>query len=259
MAPTGINLRLTLGRGSDKQRSMAEGRQPIRPPELSELETFVLAVDHGSIAGAARQLRISTQAAAKRLSQLETLASEPLVVRTRRGVTVTDVGMRLYPAAREALQQRDRVMRALTGKPPPDPLRIAGMNELIGATPAAPTEELLKRAEAILAVIFHGTSEPIIISRASDGLIHEINDAAVRLLGYDQHALRGRSAFEVDLWQEPHRRDHHVQQAIATRQPQHARLGIRTRTGEHHTVKARFEAIELSDTIHVLVTIRDST
>jgi PAS domain S-box-containing protein len=236
---------------------MAAERQPIRPPEFSELETFVLAVDQASIAGAARQLRISTQAAAKRLSQLETLARGPLVIRTHRGVTVTDAGVRLYPVAREALQHRDRVMRALTGTPPSDPLRIAGMNELIGATPAPPAEELLKRTEAIMAAIFHATSEPIIISRASDGLIHEINDAAVRLLGYDQHAIRGRSAFEVDLWQQPDRRNHHVQQAITTRQPQQARLVIRTRTGKHHAVSARFEAIELRHTMHVLVTIRD--
>jgi len=110
-----------------------------------------------------------------------------------------------------------------------------------------------------MAAIFHGTSEPIIVSRASDGLIHEINDAAVRLLGYDQHAIRGRSAFEVDLWEEPDRRNHHVQQAIATRQPQEARLVIRTRTGDHRAVRARFEAIELRDTIHVLVTIREPT
>ena len=254
--PTGINLKLTLGRGFDKQRPIAAERQPIRPPEFSELETFVLAADEGSIAGAARRLRISTQAAAKRLSQLETLASAPLVIRTRRGVTVTDAGTRLYPVAREALQQRDRVTRALTGKPPSDPLRIAGMNELIGATPATPTEELLSRAEAIMAAIFHGTSEPMIISRASDGLIHEINDAAVRLLGYDQHAIRGRSAFEVDLWQDPDRRNHQVQQAITARQPQQARLIIRTRTGKHLAVTARFEAIELRDTIHVLVTLR---
>ena len=130
---------------------------------------------------------------------------------------------------------------------------------MIGATPTLPTEELLKRTEAIMAAIFHGTSEPIIVSRASDGLIHEINDAAVRLLGYDQHAIRGRSAFEVDLWEEPDRRNHHVQQAIATRQPQEARLVIRTRTGDHRAVRARFEAIELRDTIHVLVTIREPT
>jgi PAS domain S-box-containing protein len=234
-------------------------RQPIRPPEFSELETFVLAVEERSIAGAARRMRISTQAAAKRLNQLEILAHAPLVSRTRRGVRPTDAGMRLYPVAREALQQRIRVIRALTGEPPPDPRRIAGMHKLIGATPAPPTEELLERTEAIMAAIFHGTSEPIIISRASDGLIHEINDAAVRLTGYDQQTIRGRSAFEVDLWQEPDRRNHHVQEAITSGQPQQATLVIRTRTGEQLPVDVRFEAIDLHDAIHLVTSLREVT
>jgi hypothetical protein len=70
----------------------------IRPPEFSELETFVLAIEEGSIARAAGRLRISAPAAAKRIRQLEALAHSPLLIRGRRGVTATETGARLYPA-----------------------------------------------------------------------------------------------------------------------------------------------------------------
>jgi len=232
-------------------------REPIRPPELSELETFVLAVEEGSIARAASTLQISTQAAAKRISQLEAIARGRLLTRTRRGVTATDAGARLYPIAREALAHRSRVIGALAGAPAPDPLRIAGLHRLLGRTPTPPAEELLRDTEAVMAAIFHASAEAIIVTRADDGLIYELNDAAVELLGYDPHELRGRTVFEVDLWEDLDCRNACVQRAISTREPQQARLVLRTRDGGRRRVAARFEAIDLHDTVHVLLTIHD--
>jgi len=53
-------------------------QQPTRPPELSELEAFALAVEEGSIAAAADRLQITGPAAAKRIRQLERFAGTPL-------------------------------------------------------------------------------------------------------------------------------------------------------------------------------------
>jgi len=217
----------------------------------------VLAVEEGSIARAASTLQISTQAAAKRISQLEAIARGRLLTRTRRGVTATDAGARLYPIAREALAHRSRVIGALAGAPAPDPLRIAGLHRLLGRTPTPPAEELLRDTEAVMAAIFHASAEAIIVTRADDGLIYELNDAAVELLGYDPHELRGRTVFEVDLWEDLDCRNACVQRAISTREPQQARLVLRTRDGGRRRVAARFEAIDLHDTVHVLLTIHD--
>ncbi len=89
-----------------------------RGPELSELETFVLAVEEGSIARAAARLRISSPAAAKRIRQLEVLAHAPLLVRGRRGVKATDAGRLLYPVARDLVLRRGDALDALRGTTP---------------------------------------------------------------------------------------------------------------------------------------------
>jgi DNA-binding transcriptional LysR family regulator len=95
--------------------AVAAGPELIRSPELSELETFVLAVEEGSLSRAARRLRISTQAAAKRVRQIEALADAPLLVRTSRGVSATATGERLYPIARDLLARRGQAVGALRG------------------------------------------------------------------------------------------------------------------------------------------------
>ena len=232
-------------------------REPIRAPELSELETFVLALDEGSMARAAGRLRISTQAAAKRIRQLEVLAHAPLLVRGRRGVSATETGARLYPLARELLSQRDRIVDALAGAPAPDPLRIAGLHQLVGRAPAPLTEDEFRNTEAVLAAVFHGTSEAVALTRVEDGLIHEVNDAAVRLLGYQQGDLRGRKADELQIWEDIGLRDECVRLAVSNRQAQHAELVLRTRDRERLLVAARFEAVELRGTAHILVTLRE--
>ncbi len=231
--------------------------EPIRAPELSELETFVLALDEGSIARAAGRLRISSQAAAKRIRQLEVLAHAPLLVRGRRGVSATEIGARLYPIACESISQRDRIVEALAGAPAPDPLRIAGMRQLLGRAPAPRTEAEFKTTEAVLAAIFHGTSEAVALTRVEDGLIREVNDAAVRLLGYQQRDLRGRLAPEVQVWDDIGLRDECVRRAVSSREPQHAELVVRARGGHRLLVAARFEAVELGGSTHVLVTLRE--
>ncbi len=235
---------------------VAATRQPIRAPELSELETFVLSLEEGSISRAAGRLRISTQAAAKRIRQLEVLAQTPLLVRGRRGVTATETGARLYPIALDLLAHRNRAVAALGGAPEVDPLRIAGMHKLFGRAPASRSEESFKNTEALLAAVFHATAEAVALIRPEDGLIHEINDAAVRLLGYEQGELRGRTAREINIWEDIGRRDECVQLAISTGEPQQAELVLRTRAGERLLAAVRFDAIELQDGVRVLVTSR---
>jgi DNA-binding transcriptional LysR family regulator len=92
---------------------LSREQEPIRLPALSEFETFVLAIEEGSIARAASRLRISPPAAAKRIRQLEAFAQTQLLTRGRRGVEATETGTRLFPIARRLLAQRDRAVQLL--------------------------------------------------------------------------------------------------------------------------------------------------
>ncbi len=252
----GTNLRFALILQEPAYIAFVGAREPIRGPEFSELETFVLAIEEGSIARAAGRLGISAPAAAKRIRQLEALARDPLLIRGRRGVTATEAGARLYPVARELLGHRSRLVGALMGAPWADPLRIAGLHQLLGAIPMLSTEELFKASESVLSAIFYASAEAILMTRARDGLIDEVNDAAVRLLGYDREDVRAGKVFEGEIWEDSGRRDEVVQTAVVTREPQRAELVLRTRSGDRRLAAARFEAIELREEIHILITVR---
>lgn len=79
--------------------------KPVRPPDITELQTFCVAADMGSLGRAARRLHVSQPALTKRLRNLEALAGVQLLDRSPRGVTLTSAGRRLYEEARRALEQ----------------------------------------------------------------------------------------------------------------------------------------------------------
>ncbi|MGZ4278384.1 MAG: LysR family transcriptional regulator [Solirubrobacteraceae bacterium] len=80
---------------------------PSRTPELSELRSLVAAADSGTLGRAALRLHISQPALTKRLQALEATVGTTLFERSRRGVTLTPAGRRLYEHARPLLAAAD--------------------------------------------------------------------------------------------------------------------------------------------------------
>ena len=228
-------------------------REPIRPPEFSELEAFVLAVDEGSIARAAARLRISATAAAKRIHQLEAISRRSLLDRDTRGVRATQAGSQFYAAARDILDQRRRLVETLAGSPPTDPLRISGIQHVLGRLDAPPAEDVVRQTEALLAALFHAAHEPIVMTRADSSIMCEINDAGVQLIGYEQDEIRGQLVAEVNVWDDIERRNELVRRTLATGEPQQGELTIITKQGERQPVRARFQPVELHGIRYLLV------
>lgn len=85
---------------------------------LTELETFVYAVQEGSLSGAARRLHVSQPAVSSRLKKLEAELGEPVLQRTGRGVTPTPAGTHLYARARPLLEELARLGQELAGDGP---------------------------------------------------------------------------------------------------------------------------------------------
>jgi DNA-binding transcriptional LysR family regulator len=98
----------------------------IKAPDVAELRAFCVAADLGSIGRAAVTLHSSQPAVSKRIRSLEALAGTELLERSRRGVTLTAAGQRLYPEARKLLDQAD-VITDLFGAlgPATAPVRLA--------------------------------------------------------------------------------------------------------------------------------------
>jgi DNA-binding transcriptional LysR family regulator len=67
------------------------------------LETFLIAVDHGSIAEAARRLNLTAAAAAKRIRALEAELGAVLVLRSGRAIRPTQAGAAIVERARHFL------------------------------------------------------------------------------------------------------------------------------------------------------------
>lgn len=196
-------------------------------------------MDRGTLTRAADELRISVPAAAKRVRQLEVLAHTPLLYRGRRGVTPTRAGARLIPSARRLLAAGPVFGAALAGAPAPVPLRIADMLQLRGRAHGPTSEEVLRQTEALLDSVFHASSDSMWISRQDDDVICEINDAGARLTGYERDEIRGSSVTELGLWEDMDRRHELVKRAVATREPQQARLVLHEREGQTLLVNAR--------------------
>lgn len=74
-------------------------------PELSQLKTFVLTSELGSLAAVARKLEISPAAISKQLSRLEEELKVQLLVRSTRKVELTEVGVNYCLQCRRILEE----------------------------------------------------------------------------------------------------------------------------------------------------------
>ncbi|MCA9730088.1 MAG: LysR family transcriptional regulator [Candidatus Eisenbacteria bacterium] len=83
-----------------------------------DLETFVLAVQHGSLSEAARRLFVSQPAVSVRLRRLEAAVGEPLLYRSGRGVRPTPTGAHLFERARPLLDELRDLEKDLRGGGP---------------------------------------------------------------------------------------------------------------------------------------------
>lgn len=77
--------------------------------DLIDLRYFVLAVDAGGIAAAARQANISVSALSERLKALEEQAGVALLTRSAKGSRPTQAGLELSAQARAVLMQAERL------------------------------------------------------------------------------------------------------------------------------------------------------
>ncbi|MGO8920253.1 MAG: LysR family transcriptional regulator [Stellaceae bacterium] len=82
---------------------------------LTAMQAFVQVVDSGSFSAAARRLNVGQPALSKSIAQLEDRLGVKLLVRTTRGLTPTEAGLKFYERARRSIDEADEAESAARG------------------------------------------------------------------------------------------------------------------------------------------------
>ena len=148
-------------------------------------------------------------------------------------VALTATG--LYGVLHAELQKRDRIDQALQ----------EDMRERAKAMVA------LGQSESRFSTIFHHSPVATGISRL-DAHIVDVNDAFLRLSGYERDELIGRTATEVGLWLYPEKHPELVEHRSKETTPNNFEIKGRTKSGEITTLLASAELIDIGGVMHII-------
>src|SRR5262245_42596716 len=138
------------------------------------LESFVMVVDKGSIAEAARRLNLTAAAIAQRIRALEREIGAPLVSRSGRTIRPTEAGVAVLGRARNFLREVRDLKSIATNDKPSGELRLGAISSAISGLLPDILKLLAERHQAIEVHILTGTSEEL-YHKVLDGEV----DAAV--------------------------------------------------------------------------------
>jgi molybdate transport repressor ModE-like protein len=81
--------------------------------DLTDLQLFVHVIEAGTISAGAKATFLTPASASERIKGMEDALGQPLVVRGRKGVSLTDAGTAVLKHARAILQQVQRMQGEL--------------------------------------------------------------------------------------------------------------------------------------------------
>lgn len=178
---------------SEARRMTLRRRALRRLPETTELVTFIVVAEEGSLSQASRSLHISAQAVGKRLDNLEAAVGERLLLRGPRGTTLTWAGRRLRRNAlrivdeAEALLDRSRTHEA-----------DSTVELLVGGAAAGPAM-LVGDLESLIDAILATVSDGVPLVRVSDDTVIGVNEAMSTILGRSRLELLSKPGVVREL------------------------------------------------------------
>jgi two-component system, cell cycle sensor histidine kinase and response regulator CckA len=120
-------------------------------------------------------------------------------------------------------------------------------------------EEGLRKSETYFSTIFHASPVAIAITRLSDNLLVDVNDAWARLTGFSREEVVGRSAAGLNIWANPDERNHFLGQLESLGTVNDFEALVRHNSGELFDVLMSAEQIELDGTRYMLSMASDIT
>jgi PAS domain S-box-containing protein len=109
--------------------------------------------------------------------------------------------------------------------------RACILSALTDITGRVRAEEALRESEQRFLLAFHANPLPMSITRLTDGVHLEVNEAAVRHGGFTREEMLGRTKAELGFWVAPEQRDAMLQQLHERGRVRDFEVTFQTRTG----------------------------
>lgn len=120
-------------------------------------------------------------------------------------------------------------------------------------------ETALINSEKRFATLFHLSPNVVLLTRRTDGLIHEVNQHFEQTLGWPGAQVIGRTTLELGLWANPQQRQHVLDATRATNGPVTLEVQFRASSGQIHDGILCTQAIELEGEVYLLSTFVDTS
>lgn len=120
-------------------------------------------------------------------------------------------------------------------------------------------EEALRRSEDKFSRVFRTSPVPIFISRLSNGLYLDLNQASYRMFGWTREESIGRTSTDLGIWVDAEARARWVATLKAERRTEDYEAVLRTRSGDLRSVLLSAEIIELDGEEYILGLVHDIT
>jgi len=121
------------------------------------------------------------------------------------------------------------------------------------------TEEALRLSEDKFSKAFHGSPDAILITRASDGLITDVNDGFVKLSGFTRDEAVGSSTIALDLWADSRDRDRLISALRTGGSVRDLEFDFRVKSGDVLQCFIAGADIDVGGEPHILTVVRDVT
>jgi len=120
-------------------------------------------------------------------------------------------------------------------------------------------EEALRCSEDKFAKAFHASPDALVISRANDGMIVEVNEGFSALTGHTREEALGRTTLSLNLWADPQKREGYIAALSKHTRVRDVEHDFRTKTGNILNCVISAELIRLGNEPHALSILRDIT
>ena len=167
--------------------------------DWSLIRSFLAALDHGSLLGAARALHSSQPTIGRHIAELESQLGVVLFERTGRGLLPSEMALRLADAARAMESGALQLARSVSGAE-------AGVSGSIRITASQPVAcVLLPPVLARMRVALPDVQVELVVSNEVSNLLRREADIALRMVQPDQATLVAKRIGKVTLGAYAHR------------------------------------------------------